>query len=337
LKLRDLGEFEFIDRITPGCLTGETGHVLLGIGDDAAVIENADGVQLVTTDMLIEGIHFLRETVEPAMLGRKALAVNLSDIAAMGGTPRDALISIAVPAAIAVRELDEFYAGFKELARSTNVNILGGDTTNSKGPLCIAVTVLGVARRDEVLYRSGARLGDRILVTGTLGDAAGGLRVLTDSVDVSPEVTEHLRLAHLSPRLFLTEARIFATSGAVGAAIDLSDGIASDLDHICRASNVAAVLESEAIPISDELRALCHVTEDDPLHLALTGGEDYRLLVTADPTATESLRDRIGNATGCRVSDIGEIVAGEGVGLRLGDGTVRILSETGWDGFRSPT
>jgi len=336
MKLRDLGEFDFIDRITPGCLTGDTEHVLLGIGDDAAVIETADGVQLVTTDMLIEGIHFRRDTVEPAMLGRKALAVSLSDIAAMGATPRDALISIAVPADVAVRELDAFYSGLKELARSTNVNILGGDTTSSKADLCISVTVMGVARRDEVLYRSGARIGDRLLVTGPLGDAAGGLRVLTGSADVSSDVMEYLRLAHLSPRLFLTEARIFATSGVVGAAIDLSDGVASDLSHICRASGVGAVLESEAIPISDELRALCLATMDDPLHLALSGGEDYRLLVTAFPTAIEPLRDRIGNATGCRLFDIGEIVAGEGVGLRLGDGTVRTVSETGWDGFRSP-
>jgi len=337
VKLRELGEFNFIDRITPGCMVGNGDHVIHGIGDDAAVTEVPGGVLLVTTDMLIERVHFLRGTISPFQLGAKALAVNLSDIAAMGGTPHDAFVSIAVPAQVPVEELDEIYAGMKELARSTGVNLLGGDTTGSKQDLCLNIVVTGSAPRDQVLYRSGARIGDRIVVTGTLGDSTGGLTVLLDQPPVPDTVSAALLEAHFSPELYLEEARSFAESGAVHAAIDLSDGLASDLRHICRCSGVGAVVEAASIPLSDELRALCRVTAQDPMELALAGGEDYRLLVTVEPSALERLRSVIAETTGRTLYDVGEIVDGEGIAVRHRDGSTVPLASTGWDHFTTPT
>lgn len=335
MKLRDLGEFPFIERIAPGSLTGDPDHVLCGIGDDAAVVEDGGQVFVISTDMLIERVHFRRDTIDPATLGAKALAVNLSDIAAMGAIPRDVLVSIAAPADTPVQELDEFFSGLKALASRVGVNLVGGDTTMSRMDLCIGVTVIGVAPRDQILYRSGARIGDRILVTGTLGDAAAGLLILTDPPAIDGTLANALITAHVSPCLYLEEARIFATSGMVHAAIDLSDGISSDIGHVCRASGVAAVLESDAIPLSDELLALCAVKAIDPLELALAGGEDYRLLVTADPDGVAKLRSRLAAATGCPLFDVGEIVAGTDVFLREPGGMRRPLTATGWDGFRS--
>lgn len=337
MKLKDLGEFKFIDRITPGCDAGDPSHVLQGIGDDAAVTTPVEGVQLVTTDLLIERVHFIRDTISPTQLGYKALAVNLSDIAAMGGTPHDAYVSIAVPAEVPVEELDAIYDGMKRLARATGVNLLGGDTTGSRKDLCINIVVIGSAPRDQVLLRSGARVGDRIVVTGTLGDSAGGLAVLLTDPKITAETAAALLRAHYEPEMYLAEARLFAASGVVHAAIDLSDGLASDLCHICERSGVGAIVDLAAIPMSDELRALCRVTGADPVQLALSGGEDYRLLVTVDPAGVDGLRRQVATATGRRLHDIGQIVAEDGILLRTRDGTLSPMSSSGWDHFTSTT
>lgn len=335
MKLRDLGEFAFIDRITPGCDAGDRSHVVQGIGDDAAVTTPVHGVQLVTTDLLIERVHFIRGTISPSQLGYKALAVNLSDIAAMGGTPHDAYVSIAVPADMPVEELDAVYDGMKTLARTSGVNLLGGDTTGSKQDLCINIVVIGSAPRDQVLLRSGAQVGDRIVVTGTLGDSAGGLAVLLSDPTVPAEAAAALLRAHYEPEMYLEEGRLFASSGVVHAAIDLSDGLASDLRHICTRSGVGAVVDLSAIPLSDELRALCNATATDPVVLALTGGEDYRLLATVDPNGADDLRRQVAGATGRELHDIGHIVAGAGILIRARDGTLCPLSGSGWDHFTS--
>lgn len=337
MKLRELGEFAFIDRITPGCQVGRLDHMVRGIGDDAAVVTGPDGVLVVTTDMLVERVHFIRGTISHRQLGYKSLAVNLSDIAAMGATPLDAFLSIAVPPSVSVEDLDEFYAGFKELARSSRVNLLGGDTTASVEDLCINVVVTGTAPASQILYRSGAREGDRILVTGTLGDSAGGLEILLGRASVSDAIAHPLLEAHYRPELYLEEARIFATSGAAGAAIDLSDGLASDLGHVCRASCVGAVIDLDAVPLSEALQRLCRDSGLDPYRLALGGGEDYRLMVTLDPARVDELRAAVAGATGRRVFDIGEIVAGDSIRVRRADGALGPLELTGWDHFRTPT
>jgi thiamine-monophosphate kinase len=333
VKLAQLGEFEFIDRITPGCLGGDRRRVIQGIGDDAAVVEVPDGCQLLTTDVLVEGVHFLRDNMTLFQLGYKALAVSLSDIAAMGGTPLDAYVSIAVPVDLEVEELDRLYDGIKELAHAQGVNLLGGDTTSSRQDLYIHVVLTGSAPREQILYRSGARPGDRILLTGTLGDSAGGLELLRTAHRLPKSVSEPLIAAHRRPQLYLEEARILAASGLAHSAIDVSDGLASDLRHICARSGVGAVIESGSIPISDELRELCRVLGKDPLRFALSGGEDYRLLVSVDPAGVEPLRQKIASATGRALYEIGKIVPGTEITLYRTDGTRDPLSESGWDSF----
>jgi thiamine-monophosphate kinase len=337
VKLKDLGEFNFIDRITPGCDAGDPSHVVQGIGDDAAITTRAEGVQLVTTDLLIERVHFIRGTISPRQLGYKSLAVNLSDIAAMGGTPHDAYVSIAIPPEVPVEELDAIYDGMKELARASDVNLLGGDTTGSRQDLCINIVVIGSVRREEVLLRSGAREGDRIAVTGTLGDSAGGLAVLLSDPEIPADVAATLLRAHYEPEMYLEEARLFAVSGVVHAAIDLSDGLASDLRHICQRSGVGAVVDLASVPLSDELRVLCNDTGADPLQLALSGGEDYRLLVTVDPAGFDELSRGIARATGRELYDIGAIVAEPGIHLRATDGSLTPMSISGWDHFITAT
>jgi thiamine-monophosphate kinase len=333
VKLTELGEFAFIDRITPGCQAADASRVLRGIGDDAAVIDAGGDLLLVTTDMLIERVHFLRGTISYRQLGSKALAVNLSDIAAMGGVPHEAFISIAIPPTVSVEELDELYDGMKELARSTGVNVLGGDTTGSKADLCLNLVVTGSVPRGEVLCRTGARVGDRILVSGTLGDSAGGLVVLLEGPTVPSAVAEPLLRAHYEPELYLAEARLLAASGAAHAAIDLSDGLASDLRHVCRGSGVGAIVDAPSLPLSAALRALCDATGHDILRLALGGGEDYRLLATVDPGRVAELQAAVAARTGRTLFDIGGIVPGDTIRLRQADGSCRPLEVTGFDHF----
>jgi thiamine-monophosphate kinase len=337
VKLEDLGEFQFIDRITPGCVKGEPKRVIQGIGDDAAVVYAADGCQLLTTDMLVERVHFVRGSITPRQLGYKALAVNLADIAAMGGTAHDAYVSLAIPLDLNVEELEEFYDGMKELAHSCGVNLLGGDTAVSKQDLCISIVVTGSAPPDEVLYRSGARVGDRIVVTGTLGDSAGGLEVLRSRPQLPGPASEALLAAHHTPAVYLEEARILASSGLAHSGIDLSDGLASDLRHICTRSGVGAVIDAASIPLSEEFEALCSAVGKDPINLALSGGEDYRLLVTVDPEGVGLLARQINGATGRNLYDIGEIVPGDEIVVRLADGATELLTSGGWDHFLSGT
>jgi len=334
VKLREIGEFGFIDRIAAGAVPADPSRVLQGIGDDASVVRPSAGLLLVTTDLMVERVHFLRDSITMYQLGRKSVAISLSDIAAMGGVPHDLYVSIAVPEDLQVEELDELYRGMKEIAREAGVDLLGGDTTGSRQDLVINTTVTGSAAPDEVIYRHGARPGDRILVTGTLGDSAGGLRIVLESLRLPDEIAAPLLKAHCDPELYLREARLLAVSGRVHSGIDLSDGLASDLGHICRASNVGAVLESGRVPVSAELKRLCEIAGGDPLELALSGGEDYRLLVTVDPDAADALADEIRRATGRTPHAIGRIVEGEDIFLETPDGRLDPLRLRGYDHFK---
>ncbi|MFC1642323.1 thiamine-phosphate kinase, partial [Myxococcota bacterium] len=287
-------------------------------------------LRLLTTDLLVEGIHFLRDALSPFELGQKAMAVNLSDIAAMGGWPLDALVSVAVPASLPVEELDGLYEGLKAMAARFEVNLVGGDTTGSPGPWVINLAVTGQVEKDRILYRSGAREGDWLFVTGFLGDSRGGLEaLLSGRRSASPEAAELVRRHH-GPLPHLREARTLAFSGLAHAMLDLSDGLASDVRRLCDRSSVGALIEEDRLPLSPELVTYCSAWGRDARAMALQGGEDYVLLVAADPRLAEHVAD-----TGMPLHRVGRIVERGRLGLERSDGSVVPLEPVGWDHFRS--
>jgi thiamine-monophosphate kinase len=291
--IRKLGEQGIIDLFK---VSRAQPPITKSIGDDCAAIRLPGGKLLLwTTDMLIEGIHFERRFGTPKQLGAKSLAVNLSDIAAMGGRPIACLLALSLPHDLEQNWISEFRDGFTSLAERHGCPLIGGDTCGGREEIAISVTVLGEVPEDQVLWRSGAHDGDDIWVSGIPGTSALGLRILADGGDI---ISDEARIAvnkHLDPEPRLEPAEDLAESGQVTACIDTSDGIAVDLGHLCGESHLGALLEESLLP----LPAIPPGREDDPLELALQGGEDYELLFTAAPAARvifEKVRDlhRIG-------------------------------------------
>jgi thiamine-monophosphate kinase len=279
MKLSHLGEFGLIDRIRRTAPTRS--GVRIGIGDDAAWVANSSGSSLVTADLLIEGIHFDLRWTSLFDLGCKSLAVNLSDIAAMGGVPAYAIISLGVPLSFDSNDIDELYLGVNTLARKCGVAIVGGDTNIAKS-LIISFCVIGGPPRQPV-RRSGAKAGDDIYVTGTLGDSALGLKLLQRK---SPGVKQKSSVAqllkrHRRPTPRIAAGVLLARQRLATAMIDVSDGLLQDLGHICRASRTGAVIWEARLPLSRAYRA---IAGQDGTHCALTGGEDYELLFCARPS-----------------------------------------------------
>jgi thiamine-monophosphate kinase len=332
VKLREIGEFGFIDRVKQGCLIRRDG-VVKDIGDDCAVVRIGKGpAVLFTTDMLIEDVHFVRDAIPPDKLGRKSLAVNISDIAAMGGTPRDAVISIGIPGGLDVEYLDSFYGGMKAMAKGFGVNLLGGDTTSSPRHLVINVALIGEVPEDEILYRSGARAGDLIFLTGHVGSSAAGLDLLVEKR--SFEGGEELLEAHFNPYPHVRAGRIIAGMKAGGALIDVSDGIASDLGHICRESKVGAVIEEEKIPVTERFLAYCAEFGVDRNRLTLRVGEDYVLLGTVPERSAGRLEEAL-KASACEFFPIGRVGAEPGIRLKTRDGALRDVEPGGYDHFKT--
>ncbi|MFH1596068.1 MAG: thiamine-phosphate kinase [Pseudomonadota bacterium] len=264
-------------------------EVILGIGDDCAAI-SLDGSDylLWTMDTLVEGVHFDLSYTPLEKLGWKALAVNLSDIAAMGGEPRYALLSLGWPPRRDRAGALTLADGLARAAREYGVAVIGGDTVASPGGLAVTLTLTGVVDAAQMLRRAGAQAGDLVYVTGTLGEAAAGLEILKRGVEMDQELKEALIEAHLAPRPQLQAGRVLARQGLATALIDLSDGVATDLSHLCRASGVGARIRGAAVPISAGLAAAASLLGRDPLQLALTGGEDYQLLFTCPPALAAS-------------------------------------------------
>lgn len=305
-------------------------QLLLGIGDDAAAWYGDNSVQLATVDALRQGVHFTLETMGWPDLGWKALAVNLSDIAAMGGLPRYALVSLALPEQTEVESVVDLYKGITELARQFGVAIIGGDVDCA--PLIdISITVIGNTRsRDQpVLTRSAAKVGDKVAVTGYLGGAAGGLEMLTKHLQFDSKATDSLRQAFLRPYPRVAEGQILVDKG-VKAAIDISDGLIADLNHICRKSCVGARIEVDQVPVAAAVKANFGARA---LELALSGGEDYELLFTASGEIVKQVKD----STSCLITVIGEIIADGENGVSLVDGhgrPVRLIG-AGWEHFKT--
>ncbi|MGH8215197.1 MAG: thiamine-phosphate kinase [Rhodanobacteraceae bacterium] len=307
--------------------------VALGIGDDAALLEVPADRQLVAcTDTMVAGVHFLAGTA-PEDLGWKSLAVNLSDLAAMGAEPGWALLALTLPEADG-GFVDRFADGFAELAAAHRIALVGGDTT--QGPLSITVTALGTVPRGVAMTRGAARPGHAVFVTGTLGDAAGALELLRDRGPGTPDpekLVESSRQTGLLARLNRPEARVSAGQalrGLASACIDVSDGLLADLGHICTASGVAAEVDVDALPVSAALRA-----EFDAATcrgFALAGGDDYELCFTAPPARGEEIATVFARM-GLLVSGIGRIVAGGGVRVLDPDGNSIATPLSGWEHF----
>jgi thiamine-monophosphate kinase len=333
-----LGEFGLIARLTTGLESRP--DVVLGVGDDAALLDPGAGAWLVATcDAQIEGRHFIHGVATPEEIGHKALAVNLSDIAAMGAEPLWALISLHLPASVEVEFLDRVYAGLRALASRHGVALVGGNVASTEGPLALDVTLLGRVRGGAAVPRSGARPGDALVVTGTLGAAAAGvLAFVTRAGEEPPAVgaaaLRRAREAMVTPVPRIAAGQALGTSGVVGAMLDISDGLASDLGHICAASGVGALLEAEAIPVDAAATEVAHACALDPLALALHGGEDYELLCAVRPEGVQLALDAVARSGGA-AAVIGRVTeAGDGMLMRTGDGTIRTVKPRGWDHLR---
>jgi thiamine-monophosphate kinase len=291
--------------------------VRVGIGDDCAVLQVRPGTTLLaTTDLLIEDVHFRRRWAEPADLGWKALAVNLSDIAAMGGRPRWALVAFAGPEGTTAEEVAAFYAGALELASAHDTVIVGGDTSASPSGWTINVTLLGEATAP--LLRSTAHPGDTLAVTGSLGRSAAGLAMLErettpDGVDTADVAA--VTAAHLRPHPRVREGMWLAAAGGVTAMMDLSDGIGIDLPRLIGESHASAVIDVERLPLDDATRAVAAALGADPLAWATGGGEDYELLVACEPTTLARLQRGLADAFRTHLTPIGEVTA-EATGVR---------------------
>lgn len=331
-KLKDIGEFGFIKHFSEN-FKKNLPEGFEGIGDDCAVMPYTDDeVLLITTDMLVEKQHFLPEKISPFELGYKSLAVNLSDIAAMGGSPVSAFLSIGIHPETDVEWLDEFFKGIKSLADESGTLLLGGDTTKVHENAAINIAVIGKCSKRNVKRRTGAVAGDKIVVTGFLGDSGGGLNALKQNLSPSNDI-QYLIDQHHKPRPHLKEGRVLASFREVTAMLDVSDGIFSDIRHIMDRSGTGAKIVTEKIPISPQLQRIAAIENWDTLKLALGSGEDYCLLATVNKDTfdlvTKEFEKEIGHPLYC----IGEITnTGE---LELIEHNKKIHPlQSGFDHFR---
>ncbi len=317
-----MSEFDLIKRY----FTRATPGALLGVGDDAALLQPGDGnVLAVSTDMLVSGTHFFPDT-DPFLLGHKTLAVNLSDMAAMGAQPRWATLAVALPDANEAW-LGKFSAGFFALAQRYAVELVGGDTT--RGPLNLCVTIIGELPQGTALLRSGAQPGDEIWVSGRLGDAALALAHLQRRTLLS-----EAEFAVCAPALYQPQPRVelgLALRGIANSAIDISDGLLADLGHILDASQAAAEIDWVRVPVSPVLRV--HADRSQGMQCALSGGDDYELCFTA-PAGRHAEIANIGARLGLPLTRIGKVVAGEGCIVHDADGNPLNPESDGYDHFK---
>lgn len=318
--LSKLGEFGLIRHLSRR-FGRTTASVRRGIGDDAAVVRPLSGREvLVTTDLLVEGIHFDPDTASFADIGYKAAVANLSDIAAMGGSPHYILVSLAIPPNRATRDIDQLYCGFMEACRRENVELIGGDTSASKRGLFISITLIGSAKPGQALLRTRARVGDGLYVSGTLGDSLAGLTLLNAgqgraAAKLPAQHRRYLIGRHLRPSPRLRLGLLLSSAKVAASAIDVSDGLAGDLARLCEASEVGAQIDEGAIPCSAACRAYAALSHIEPARLALRGGEDYELLFSVRSRDVRKLK-QVARKAGCRVTRIG-VVKSKGYGLQM--------------------
>jgi len=329
-------EFDFINELRQRVASS----AVAGIGDDAAVFRSNSGKEtVVSTDLLVEDIDFRRTTTPPYLLGHKALAVSLSDLAAMGSRPLWALVSIGVPEEVWRTDfLDRFYDGWMDLANRYGVQLIGGDTSRTNERIVIDSIAIGECSAGMSVKRTGASSGDQIFVTGSLGAAAAGLRLIErgahlaeqNLADEDSQKLDHVLLRHLRPEPRVGWGIVLPEERLATAMIDLSDGLSSDLNHLCTASNVGALIDSALLPIDERVVELCGRRALDPLQLALHGGEDFELLFTVKPENVARLPKRV---DGVEIKRIGEVTSSSD-GVKISEGSrIWDLRPGGWKHF----
>lgn len=335
MRVSQIGEFGLIDRLA-GVIPHRRPDVVVGMGDDAAAVVPAEGMLLVAScDALLEGVHFRREFATPRQIGRKAIAVNLSDIAAVGGIPAHVLVVLGLPRDAEVEFVDELYAGLIEQAEEFGVAIVGGDTVLSPSGVMLCISMTGWVEPGGFVARGGARPGDILMVTGTLGASAAGLALLSAEVPgLEPQLAARAKLVHLCPRPRVKEGRVLGGSGCVTAMLDISDGLAAEVRRLAHAGGVGVRLRLEDVPVAPEARAVARATGRDPLELAVCGGEDYELLFAVPPGQAARVRGTVERQTGTRVTAVGEVAeSARGVLAVDSEGRDVPLQFSGFDHF----
>ena len=329
MKVSDIGEFGLIERLTAALGAQPADDLVIGIGDDAAVWRSGDSYVIATTDTMVEGVHFLPDATPWADIGWKALAVNVSDIGAMGGEPSFALVTLALPPQTDVQDIDALYAGLRECAQAYGVTIAGGDVVSAP-QVSVTVALLGRAQAAQgeplLLLRSGARAGDVIAVSGSLGASSAGLRRLREG---APPAEDALVRAHARPSPPLSLGQEAARAG-IRCGIDVSDGLLQDIGHVCEMSRLGAIVNADAVPVAAALRA---AYPGDALRLACTGGEDYELVLVGEREKIEQLRA----SSDVPLTVVGEIVEDPACRVRLLDanGNEINFGPAGWDHIRA--
>ncbi len=330
MKVRELGEFRLIDKlnkmIADAKLDKASPDLILGIGDDTTAWQGDNKIQLATVDTMVQGVHFTLNTITWRELGWKSLAINLSDIAAMGGVPRYVLVALALPEDTEVANVTDLYQGLIEIAKEYQVAIVGGNISRAS-ETSITITVLGNCPQNKILQRSNAKAGDAIAVTGHAGSAAAGLVMLTKKLKFKAADAKYLSNAFLRPVPRIAEGRILLKYG-ITTAIDTSDGLLADLHHVCEASKVSAKVNVDLVPIHNAVK---NNFKEKALAMALGGGEDYALLFTGSAEAISKVK----NATKCPVTVIGEITKGKPGEINLvnASGKPVKIKKTGWTHF----
>lgn len=318
-------------------------YVIRGIGDDTAILKTSPNEwMLITTDLLAEGVHFDPATSSFEDIGYRAAVANLSDIAAMGGTARFMLVAIAIPPTCSTQQIQRLYRGMMQATHPYRVVLVGGDTSASRRGLFLNITLTGTVKPGQALLRSGAHVGDRLYVTGTLGDSHAGLGLLTTPhspryAELRPTHTRFLLARHHRPSARIAEGQWLVKHGLAGAAIDLSDGLSGDLRHLCEESGVGAEVLAASLPLSPACRAYAVARGLDPQQIALQGGEDYELLFTV-PRSKQPQFERLAAKTSFTFTCIGSITSKRsGLRLRTEQGSTRALPLLSYEHFLRPS
>lgn len=332
MQLSRIGEFSIIERIRK-IIGKESDQVVTGIGDDAAVIKiNPGFLCLITTDALIEGVHFDLSYTPFHTLGWKAMAVNISDIAAMGGIPKTAVICLALTNGMKTEDLDALYQGINECGEEYNCTTVGGDIVKSNSGIFLSITITGEVEEDCLVLRSGAKKGDLICVTGQLGSSLVGLKALSSTENIGNFLKSKNRFLKPEPRL--REARLLASKIGINSMIDISDGLASEIHHICRNSDTGCRIYKEKIPVTEEMRLYSQIKGTDPVMEAVGSGEEYELLFTISKENYKKLEKFI-PFKNCMISVIGEISEKKNEINLISGNKISPLKPKGWDHLKN--